>query len=106
MAFEKRLPSIKEGGTSSGEREKLPLWPGPGPGPGNPAVFTLASLLLRLVLRVIPGSLHLLTLFLQRILQGQRAHGRQDYPDSPLPGVQPHGGWDQARTRAVLTDSF
>ena len=102
MAFEKRLPSVKECGTSSGEREKLPLWPVT----GSTAVFTLASLLLCLVLSVIPGSLHLLTLFLQRILQGQRAHGRQGHPDPPLPGVQPHGGRDLAGTRAVLADSF
>lgn len=36
--FEERLPSIKECVTSSGEREKHPLWPGPSPNPAQRAL--------------------------------------------------------------------
>lgn len=56
--FEARLPSIKECVTSSGEREKHPLWPGPCPDPAQRALSSdiPGPCLLRLPLTLIPTS--------------------------------------------------
>ena len=83
----------------------------PRTGPARPGLFTLTSLLLlRLVLGVIPGSLpwstHCSPPPPAESSQGQRAPGRQGHAVCPLPGVQPHRGWELPRMRAMLMESF